>query len=568
MLLIACAVSGKSQAQPSVDAAAFAHQDQVAALEALLAGGRAPSLTPEQLIDMSRLLSDPCDQLRWLRRRIESTTDADGRQALLAGALKRRDALQGAGVLDCRAVADALDAFGAVARSIPELTDPAALAKRTTSPNWKNTTKSPEDKFVLLARGAPFSLLAPNATERSFRRTRWDHPRQTMEKLVALTEFSGVVGFTLSTPDTSMDAAPARITEAFLRLAQGGAVGDTDWAAEAQRLGKAGLWSWSALAWLLDACADSSRERSSFDAALREWNKLRDYRQRLGSAARQHPWAEVDQWLARLERGADWTIAGTPLRASVRAQRAAARAGFEQTAMQSSNPDQALRAIQQAKLAEIGADPGAALSLATVLNRLRAEKGIYLFVEVLQSQQGAGCVAVAIYDPAYGDVMAGQGGPNPYEQKLIRDAANPADAVRAALAGGPPPGRGDARILIALDAPPDDRWFAFERQSLLPLTSSDSPTDPAWVVYLPSVAALGGASPWDRDNALRKWYTPGADLLLGGVFRPGADTPLAQNTILQIGFGAAASASNLSDLMRRKRGASSALRVLAVAVAR
>jgi hypothetical protein len=74
--------------------------------------------------------------------------------------------------------------------------------------------------------------------------------------------------------------------------------------------------------------------------------------------------------------------------------------------------------------------------------------------------------------------------------------------VREALKGpGPPPGRRDARILVAPDGPLPPEWFTFEKTELLELIGG---APDSWVVYLPSALAL--KSVWTEETTAQTWY--------------------------------------------------------------
>ena len=572
--LIAIAIALTTRAQPAPNTTAFAHQNQVDALNKLLDNERG-ELPPERLVAISRLLSDPCDQVRWLIKKVNSTPDGEIRTNLLAAAISRKDRLKGIGVLGgCAADAAALDSLrGGAPRSISQMTEPKEVATALSDPGWENRAKTPEDKFTLMSRGAPFRLLSQGASERNFRKTTWDAPRRALEGLVAQRTFARVIGSSFGDAGDQLEPVTVEIVNDFLRVAKGESPTRNDWAAEAQRLGGAGLWSWSALAWLLDACGNAGNERSSYAQAIGEWNKLRDLRQRLGGAAAENPWANVDEWIATLENDSDWIIAGTPMKPSSRAARVTARARHEDDAVRAVNgndSDQALQAMQRAKLAEIGRnDDVTRIALDELERQLRTNNGIYLFVEILELRGSSGFIGVAVYDREYGDARAGQ-----LQHKVIRSQSDPAGVVRAALSGGPPSGRTDARILIALDGPPDDAWFQFEKNELLPLAASGKDRTapvPAWVVYVRSATTLKpSAETWSFDDILRAWYPKANDMntVAASLSGFGPSTPIDATGLSTqaIGFGTRPASIRPDQLILRKT--QSILKVIPVVVTR
>jgi hypothetical protein len=590
--------------------------DEIAALDevwgALVEEHGAAAYDPQQLVELSRLLSAPCDQILWLGRRIAELEAQPERAAQLAD-LARERAERVAGLLgNCAERWSEWIQPPALPEppkpaAIHELLDPEELSTRL-----QETRQSPAElydlppyaKFLLLARGAEDRLVF-RPRERV---PEWNVPHSVIDQLAGGAQLAGMgdlldlqrrlaaahdswtrggaAGFG-EPPEQQLVAASFRIVAALLDralgldrdLAQAAAVPYTDSPAEWTQLAavcdQASLWNWSTLAHILAAGADTNPavRAQALGAGRVAWQNFR----RVNSQA----WSAVDEqrdgWLVRLDAPDRLVETGRlpltsdfldPARAARRRYEAEALTALREAATgDEAAADRAFQAIQLAKAADVGRtiEP---LSLAQLVERFPPAP-LYLFVELIEVRLadagGAATFAgVALYSRRYVAPMAGQQ-PDKYAIKALPPAPTSAQVVAAALDGGPPADRRDARILIAPDGPLPPDWFEFEKTTLVSRTGAGGTGDPSWIVYVPSAAAL--ASPaWTLDETLRVWYRWGvhggaAPMLVSGspqiLTARGSGPPLERSDmslyLVSLAPGGSAADAALTEIMQTKR---------------
>jgi hypothetical protein len=258
----------------------------------------------------------------------------------------------------------------------------------------------------------------------------------------------------------------------------------------------------------------------SAEEADKLWNDVAAVDPTLWPAVRGSP----DAWLARLKTPDRFHVPNRlPLTYDFRAPAREGRNLLEaQLFAHFSSPppdpnskeaDEIFKLIQRAKAVEAGSPADAPVfDFAELRPKFGDErkKPVYLFVEWLKLRSVAGAVSnsfvgVAVYCEHYIDPTDKKDPSkrNEYKTKPLRPSADAQGLVRAALDGpGPPPGRTDARILLAPDGPLPPEWFTFEKADLLKLTGGRGTE--SWVVYLPSALAL--KSVWTEETTAQTWY--------------------------------------------------------------
>ena len=542
----------------------YAYPDQVAALEALIStsvspeAGAAPD--PDDLVQLSRLLADPCDQLRWLLAQTQALGAQSERKPvarkLAQAAARRGQKLADLGLLeDCRSIVPDLRDAAARLESLGDLTDPDELRKRL-----EQAQGLPDldryARFKLLARGVPAAKLLSGNT-----REDWDAPRRVLDRLAGAADLpafaelrdlrQGLLAaydkYAAQQPPAFPDASQQQNVTASFRIAAAladRALGlDADdqpasgspipypkspeeWTALAASLEPDALRTWATLARLLAASppAGQTAQSAAVAAARAAWSDVRKLQPEL--------WPAVDDpkngWLARL--GSTERLLEPdklPLASGFGAARATARRRAEdelRALLRSGDPtdaglaDRVLQAIERAKATDLGLDtdfqPVNLTALMTMLGA-KSDNWVYLFVELCDLHgtapgAPASFCGVAVYRREYARYTPGREYTDQCVAKVIRSAESPEDLVRAALAAPGPPLAGnarirkDARIIIAPDGALPPSWFAFERQTLLQPTEWTA-GDPAWVVYTPPASAISSGR-WPLDGTLRAWY--------------------------------------------------------------
>ncbi len=570
-LLVAARAGNQAPAQNApAKAPSYERPQEVAALDAMLPTLVPPetgaALTADELVQVSRLLASPCDQLRWLLARAQTLADqaAHERDAaeLAKAAAARAQALAPLELTGaCAEVPAALQEIMRRQQPLIGVTDPDRLIELLKKA--ERLTEQPAGaKFVLLSRGVPAAKLLTRGTPET-----WDLPRIVMDRLAGQIELP---------PTWELLDAYARLGDAYQKWAAADAAqfGDAaqqqsvkatfqiaaalldralglddpdlkgltrpvpygnnpeDWARLAEALEGEALWRWATLAHVLAASPASGQPApaASVSRAQQLWGNVR----KLSPEG----WRALDDaaggWLPRLGT-VDRTVQPNALpltrdfQAAARAQRAAQEREIQRlveeagkSSEEAARPqavDALFAAIQSAKAADLGTALKP-LTLAELQAQLGDLQPLYLFVELAELRGGDGGTSrvcgVAVYRQYYRKPQQGVKAEDRYLARTLPLKPSAAEVVAEALANGPPLMEGgairkDARIIIAQDGPPARAWFDFETKSLLKPTAWTG-ADPSWVVYVPSATALSGG--WSLDATLRVWYR--AALRMGG----------------------------------------------------
>ena len=574
---LACAAAALAQGTPG-DAPGsqnYDHPAEIRALDALvpevLGDMASAEVSPADLIELSRLLSSPCDQVRWLRGQAQARAGQSAAQRaawLLARAtIERGQRLADGQFLD--ACGDVLPAVSELVRSLEPLdgiTDPEVLRGRLADAGDLRGLPV-YARFVLLARGAPAQrVFARGALEA------WDTPRLAVARVANQVELPPVWELLdwqerLAAAHEEWRQAAAELSgagereaiEASFAVAAGlldralnldgqapagwlTAVPHDDdaaaWTQQAERLERADAWLWTALARMLAAATPDGQKPNgeAVAAAQAAWGRYRA----VGTAAWQAVDDAADGWLTRLAAGERLAEAGRlPMALGVSDALWRARGAHEatiRTLMAQGTPDAeaVLRAIQMAKAAQCGVD-AEPLGIEALERELGEMQLVYLFVELIELMPAAGggepqYCGVAVYRKLYQERIATVAYTDEYLSKVIPWQASAEDVVAAALAAPGPPLREngeiqeDARIIVALDGVPGAEWFAFEWDALLQTTSWG--LKPSWIVYTPSAAAMVSEA-WGIDATLRGWYQ--------GALRRGEARPMLATAPVQVG---------------------------------
>ena len=566
---LAAAQDVRPEAKTTAAEPAYIHREEVAVLNAQFPtllhppGETAPN--PADLIQLSRLLAEPCDQLHWLLSQAQAWATQPPHRRVAAqiaqAAIQRGQNLTDAGLL--KECSDALPALQELTRrleSANEFTDPDALRRRLEQSDGL-VDLDPYAKFKLLARGAPTAKLFSGSAAED-----WDAPRSIMDRLAAAIDvpafgelcdlqqrLATTYGLwteqavpSFSTPAQRHTAtATFQIAAAFLDRALGLDRDDraalkppipytdspAEWADLAAAFDQDTLRIWATLARIL-AASPPPGNAASPDAVGPARDAWADVRKVSADV-----WPAVDNaengWLVRLADAQRLNPPHMlPLSQTFSAGLSAQRRQHENDVVtvlrgardpkDEAQADRLLAAIQSAKIAELGLTtdikPVDLKALKTDLGG-DADNWVYLLVEMIELslgtvQDGQRFAGVALYRTEYTKRTGDSRYSDRYAVKILPLCASYEEVVRAALAAPGPPLvaggqiRKDARILLAPDGALSASWFAFERQTLLqPLewTSGDA----SWVVYLPSVAMLG-SSRWFLDDTLRSWYRSAA----------------------------------------------------------
>lgn len=560
LLAVVAAASAQPAPQPPALTSDPVRPLELAELDAFLAAlvheqGEA-AREPANLIELSRLLAVPCDQLLWLGRQIAALKDQPDAARALAEQAQQRAATLADFVGGCAEQWPRWLAAPAAKRRLPDVLDPADLKARL---EQVRTGGEPLgdltdfEKFTLLSRGADDALLIDRRAAPA-----WDTPRQTITRLLQsprLPSFADLRSLERSLADahtawreqgaaaldaeqTALVAMTFQVAAALLDRALGLDSDDVaaaryampipyvaatpDWQQHAAALEQAGLRGWAALAYMLAAGrrAGAPADADLAAAGRRLWADVR--------AVNDKAWPLLDTppdgWFPRLESPDRLVVTGAmPLAAAFHAADRQARRRHEEDILaliagardvnDEATADRLLQLIQRAKAADLGLDAAfKPLDLAGLQKALGCDQSnwVYLFVETLRLHEAgepsdATYCGVALYRTEYTSRMEGRPYSDRCRAKIVRWNTSLRGVVDEALRDGPPPlsGRRDTRILIASDGPPPADWFPYEHGTLLP--SSRWEFDPAWVVYTPSAGALN-SGPWTLEQTLRAWY--------------------------------------------------------------
>ncbi len=518
---------------------AYRHRAQIAAADELVAQLGSATEDLGTLYQLSRLLSEPCDQVRWLDTQIEQRmpfgTDTETR-ALAEEVLARLAELEQAQQVALRGCLEQLSILKALLLRIAEpptpweLSDPAQLAAR-----WRELEASgnadlqreltPDRRLTLFARGIPAGELDLDGQHA------WDQPRLVVDELAGSERLPAM--WRLLQLDAALRGAERekatwaaftfpvdntfRIARGLLDRAMGVDAEDQrapteapDWSSLAARFKSKDHWAWAALAHILES---GSREdpAAAAEQAKAQWDKLMQVNVALGGTL----WPAVDgsaqAWLTRLQQRDNLTGSGLmPLEPDYRSARRSARRRLEQQFLQArNNPAEAFRIIQLVKAAGVGLDEREfqPITLDKMEERFQISKrskvvGVKVFVllEMIEIHRpGESSQYYAVMFNVTGWSWTGTS----YDSAVIGPRDTPGELAAAYL---DPRYRQleDLRILIAADGPLDQAWFEFEKDELLPHVSPRSGRG-GWLVYLPSVGALRPGA-WSLDDTLRHFY--------------------------------------------------------------
>ena len=497
----------------------------------------------EKLYQLSRLLSDPCDQLKWLSEQLDriEVSGTEARQA----AQRVFDRLNLMQSRDAALFADCSESLSLLIEVVSrmatqakpwEIADPVQLAETWSAltPAEKNELApelTPERRLLLNARGIPARELSLTG------RDSWDVPRDIVDRLAASAELPAMT-YLLRLHDklerAAADAAswnaiqfPVRdeylVARALLDRALGIDAADRqdnnrspDWSAIAASFESADMWSWATLAGILQMAAGESASATTNPAAA--WQKVSQVMDALNKPA----WPAVQRgdnsWFSRMSNDspADRDKPGfLPLSAEYRFARRARRQEFEQRFLQARNQnnlDDAFKNIQLAKAVDAGLDPATyqSVTLAELENLLADMRGS----EHVGSKILALAEILAIHNPSTGTYqyhgllmnVAGWTYPGTqYDNKLVGPVSSPEQLFRDGFGENYKQNQ-ELRLLIAFDGPFTDGWFRFESDLWKWATA-----DPGWILYMPSLTAYAQkpSSPtknWNMDAALRRFF--------------------------------------------------------------
>jgi hypothetical protein len=533
----------------------YADQSQVAALNSYVTTVLGSAAQPDDLLQLSRLLSEPRDQILWLIEQVRWLGQQAGgsRQAqALAETTEQRIALwDSRGVRGLEPLAELLERTRTeIQPALPEIIHPPTLAAALDQIDPSKLSAA--DSFRLLARGVPASRLNVDTT----RPSAWDMPRVVVATLAergdgSLPPFWKLLDLDreLRTARQRMDAglpdAPARVADTF-RIAEallGRALGVDDvdrspsgddlsdnWGILAAQLEEENLWEWAALTRLLQAAAIAGAQgRQQIAAAARDWcaqTFLVVDPQALPALHKGNT-----AWLARLEGGELEAAGVLPLSRNFRQRARQARVALEQQFLAArADHEQAFRLMQLAKAAELGLGEGDVAPVTIEELKQKLKKGdrpdgapypaVHLYLEFLEVAEN--CYGLALYSVTAGRDRADSFG----VASLGPDAPERivAEALSLVRSGGV---WRQGKILIAPDGSTRTaNWLetgeqapngAFEH---LPQPPGDTRS---WVVYVPTAGALNKDNGWTLERALRLWYQsgmqsgrPGIDFLRSG----------------------------------------------------
>jgi hypothetical protein len=513
---------------------AYHHRDQAAAADGLVAQlGRAAE-DPVVLYELSRLLSEPCDQVRWLNTQIERHSPFSATPEMQAAAqtvltqLTELEQAERAALAGCTdqlaALKQQLQEIAQPSKPVWEITDPTELVGRwrmldDTEKNELNGQLTADQKLALFSRGIPASELDLNQGNA------WDQPRRIVDELARsevlppvwqLLQLERQLRAEWEKGPWSELAFPVdgtfQITRELLDRAlgvdardRGAPASSPNWGEMATWLESQEYWAWAALARMLQA----SNQEDPAEAASRaeaQWGKLTQVNSALSGAL----WpaiAQVEQaWLKRL---LDRSKAGgprmLPLGPDYRSASREDRLRLEEQFLRAQNdPEEAFRIIQLAKAADLGMQEFQPVELAELENSFKlpikqeVALRVFLLLEMIEIHGKPGepsqYYAVRLHAKESRWMAGG------YDATVIGPFSTPAQLLQAALDSRVD--LTDLRILIAPDGPLDDEWFAYEKDRLLKRTGDRAQ---GWLCYLPSAAVMNGGS-WTLEHTLRVWY--------------------------------------------------------------
>lgn len=500
MLVLAALAPAAEDSAPG-----YAHETQHAALNELVGSLGGQKLPAELLLKLSRMLSDPQDQLRWLGEKLDSGVPADRNAFAQAIEARQQTLLKWDANLER---SPEYEALAAKVRSVLmvkpwEIDEPLRLIEIMRSgPDLSGA--SADQKFKLLSRGVPDSLVKLGAP--------WNQPGAAVFKVAekpmlppVAEVLAGLAELQAGRGKLPADAAGVKmafdVAGALLERATGDDHGGGQ-PSPAAELEKLGLWTWAALAYVLEGAnaADLGARQAAAEKARALWAQSSDVATGLGLPLR---WAGVDDWIARLTGApAAESIELLPLSPNVAELRRRRRVEMESGIPSAAADGNALfLLIQQIKAAELGVANAQAFTIEDFRKQLgEGQQILYLYLETLAVRAGqtSEFYAVALsardYNAAAADV---------YVARALGPKGSLTALVDAALQGLNP--TDEAKIIIALDGPPGDEWFADGERRLLERISVVKARDrKAWLAYTPT-ALVWRKDAWTLDATLRLW---------------------------------------------------------------
>ena len=512
------------------------YQSQIEAADHLVTQPGKTAADLVRLFQISRLLSEPCDQIHWLRGQIDLGSFDTGPETRAAAKdlLTQLAKLEQANSATVRGCNQPLAALRDLLTRLAEpptpwnLRDPAQLAARWTELGGTQNAEllrelTPDRIQILLSRGLPVSEFDLND------QPAWDAPRQVMDAL-AVSDTLPATPILLQLDRVLREAenesaswtslsfpvlGKFQISRGLLDRALGIDGNDhnppletPNWAELATALEARDYWSWAALARILEA-ADASDPTSASQQAATQWGRLSQVTQSLGAPQ----WPAVSgtpgSWLTRLQGGNNLnTTNRIPLTPDYRRVTRSARRSQEDLFLQSlDNPTQAIRLIQLAKAADIGLnlDTFQPLTLAEIKDELLNKK----VDEVVGVKVIAAFEMIRISRPdrpsQYYAVLLNAAGWNwtdkNFNEQVIGPKNSPVELVRDHLDQSVQQ-LPDLQILIAPDGGLDRDWFEYEQENLLPYAGPNDRTGKGWIAYAPSLTIVR-PSAWSLDTTLR-----------------------------------------------------------------
>lgn len=526
---------------------------------------RDKKIAAADLEQLSRLLTDPHDQINWLVQTGESL-QVRGDDDVARDAAERADArmtiwiTRGVPFPADDPVARRLAQLIAAIKPIFEIVDPAKLLDRLRkTPPTELEALSDEAKFLLFSRGIADPYLPDS--------------KQTLYGTALLVGDTIASGRNLPTVTRLLDAANILATMPAMPVgALEDAVAAKDcvsalldrslgvdafdrgnsewgrpefWAQKAEAFKQKNLWRWEALARILEAstASDTDARRRAAITGKEAWAKFHQVTSSLSNVG--SAWSGVDTWLERLDRDPIDQLelaADLPLSPDFRMRGRMARRDYESqflAARREGRDEDAFRFMQLAKASDItlaGAVAPGALPTIEYLKALFGEdrggrvspRDVHVFMEIIEIARDGG--QPTFHAMALRVVTGGMDITDDYRVEWFMDLTSPMQAVERALAWMPQ-GFAGARFIVALDGEWRGRkWLDAESLLCSRINVNDSRS---WLYYLPSASALKKGGPWQLQPTIRTWYASlvrsGAFALMSAVAERG-DVPLAKET--------------------------------------
>lgn len=517
----------------------FKRGEQVKALAAGLE--RVPD-DARKLVALSRLLSEPEDQVTWLLERAEALSKggkADAAAAVAEAALARIDRWMpvAPGVVGLRERAEKLKKTevasggnssggnsgaggntgggGAGGGNTgggdgpPEtIIDPAQLAAWLNSPQSRNARLTPEVRSVLWSRGVPFKRLSTSAG--AARGVTWEFAAGLVLDLglaerMTLTKLLSSSARLASPPGGDLlNTASFQIARGLCNLAAGGPGTGGNWGSMAASLEQQNYWAWAALALVLDAAERPLAERGAIIERIRELTARVKVVE--GGSDERLISKALEKWIPRLSADSgpsarDSIVSFDPSWRTTRVQSRDSKAQQAADALRAGNVEQGFKLIQEAKLAEMGVTSARTITIAELQSRLMDGRvaGVHAFIELLES--GGQYYAVVIgADGPLGNpntkwiTPAVVSGKNSFSDLL-------GEAVQKVGGGERISG---ARIIVAPDgAARTAEWATSNFGGLRALLTKD---DRQYIALISSAAVLQRDSSWTPEFSVRYFY--------------------------------------------------------------